>query len=204
MIHNQTREVHPTMYDTPTTVPMPASAPQRPSGWQRHKRWALPTITGILGFTLGSLSGAANTPAATTSPAPTVTVTATAPAAPPAAPAPTTPAPETSTESAAPAAPEAKDPTAKDFHLSLVVLSRENFDTAGSVITYRVKVDYTGGPAPDGATYQVRYQVNGGDAPQINNFTATNDTISTDSEEVIETPRNPHLTVKVLGVDRVS
>lgn len=93
-------------------------------------------------------------------------------------------------------------PTAKDFKLTVKVLKKECFGSAGCNLTYRVLVAYSGSTLDPAVTYEVGYQVRGGeDGPVINTLTVTGDTSSVDEEESVSTKNNStKLTVSATDV----
>lgn len=115
------------------------------------------------------------------------------------------------TTKAAPAAtePPVTEPTyatpkRSDFTLAVKILSKENFGSAGSNITYRIQLSQDGTKTYDPAkTYELTYQVNGGeDGPAVNTLTIQGDNYQTDNEEIASTKSvSDKLTVKVLSVE---
>lgn len=78
-------------------------------------------------------------------------------------------------------------PVAKDFKLTVKVLSKKCFGSAGCNITFRVVVAYSGEPIDPSESYEVIYDVKGGEEPYTNTLTVTGDESSVDSEESIST-----------------
>lgn len=102
------------------------------------------------------------------------------------------------------AEPTYATPKRSDFTLTIKILSKENFGSAGSNITYRIKVSQNGAKTYDPAkTYELTYQVNGGeDGPAVNTLTIQGDNYQTNSEEIASTgSTGDRLTVKVLSVE---
>jgi hypothetical protein len=114
-----------------------------------------------------------------------------------------TPAP-TSPPTTEPPAPAYATPTPKDFKLTVKVLQKENFGSAGSNITYRIDAGWskTFDPAK---TYEVTYEVRGGeDGPAINTLTVTGDEYEREREEFISTSSvSQKLTARVVAVEEV-
>ena len=111
--------------------------------------------------------------------------------------APTTSFEEPTTTTSAP-----EPPSAGDFAISIKVLSKHCFGSAGCNITYRIDPSYSGPPLDSSETYTITYEVTGvEDGPQINSFTLTGDQAQYDSEEMAQTTSaNAKLKAKVTGV----
>jgi hypothetical protein len=96
----------------------------------------------------------------------------------------------TSQPAAEPAAtePPANAPTPKDFTLTVKILSKQCFGSAGCNITFRVELSSNGvSPDPD-KTYEVTYEVRGvEDGPQINTLTIEGGKYRADEEEFAST-----------------
>lgn len=79
-------------------------------------------------------------------------------------------------------------PTKNDFKLTVKILKKECFGSAGCNITYRVQVSYEGQPLNPSETWEVTYEVRGGeDGPVINTFTVNGDQASVDERENLST-----------------
>jgi hypothetical protein len=77
---------------------------------------------------------------------------------------------------------------AGDFTLTLNVLSKKCFGSAGCLLTYAIDPAYTGSAPLTSQEYTVTYQVTGGeDGPQLNSFTGVGEQIRYDKEESIQT-----------------
>lgn len=171
------------------TPPPPAEPrPSKPAIWRRP--WVVGVAGLVVGIMLGGAIGSTDTPSPAAKPKAPVTQ-ATSPAATD-APAETTPA-ETY-----------RTPKASDFKLTVKVLSKENFDTAGSVITYRINAGWPDGYDPD-KTYEVTYEVRGPqDGAKVNTFTVTGDEYERPSEETVQTASTgTKLTAKVTAVEEI-
>jgi hypothetical protein len=160
--------------------PQPVQPVQQPPAKRRH-RWipwvAYPAVF-LVGVTVGMTGEDATAPAAS-SPEPTATASSTAPAE---------PAEETTVPSE-PAEPLYGEPSKSHFTLSVKTLKKECFGSAGCLVTYRILVDYSGGPTLDPSkTYEVIYEVRGGeDGPVTNTLTVTGTESSVDKEESLST-----------------
>jgi hypothetical protein len=99
--------------------------------------------------------------------------------------------PSTSTRSEPPPLPAAVQVTplkASDFTLTLNMLSKKCFGSAGCSLTYSITPLYTGTEQLDSQVYTVVYQVTGGeDGPQLNSFTGVGPQIHYQKEETIST-----------------
>jgi hypothetical protein len=99
-------------------------------------------------------------------------------------------------------------PSAADFALTVKVLKKTCFGSAGCNINYNIEVMYTGKPTEPGQTWDVTYEITGGDDPQINTFqfTSTSSTeynVLVPREEHIQTPSSDSvLTATVTAVSR--
>jgi hypothetical protein len=93
-------------------------------------------------------------------------------------------------------------PSAGDFAISVKVLSKHCFGSAGCNITYRIDPSYSGHLLDSGDTYTITYEVTGvEDGPQINSFTLTGDQVQYESEESAQTTSSSvKLKAKVTGV----
>lgn len=79
-------------------------------------------------------------------------------------------------------------PEPSDFKLSIRILEKKCFGSAGCNITYRINPAYTGPSLADDQELTVTYKVTGGDDPQINSFEMVGTEASFDSKEFISTP----------------
>ncbi|WP_173061762.1 hypothetical protein [Phytohabitans houttuyneae] len=100
--------------------------------------------------------------------------------------------------------PAYDEPTKSDFKLSIKVLKKECFGSAGCNIVFRIQVaasasfDKTLDPSK---TYEVTYEVLGGEDPLQNTFELTGDQSYVEEEEIISTATsNAKLTAVVLDV----
>ncbi len=67
-------------------------------------------------------------------------------------------------------------PSPADFVISIKILRKQCFGSAGCNVTYQIDPQYTGATPLKGRTLMVVYEVAGGeDSPQINNFTVRGD-----------------------------
>jgi hypothetical protein len=80
----------------------------------------------------------------------------------------------------------------EDFKVSLKILTKQCFGSAGCNVTFRIKPAFVGAlDMPSSGTTEVTYKVKGGDDPLVNTFTIDEDgTAHFDSEESISTPRS--------------
>jgi len=110
----------------------------------------------------------------------------------------------TSPPATEPAAPAYDTPTLRNFELTVKVLEKQNFGSAGSNITYRIEAGWskTFDPAK---TYELTYEVRGGeDGPAINTMTVTGDEYQRENEEYVSTGSvGQKLTVRATDVDEV-
>lgn len=178
----------------------PPAQSQPPPPPPTRKRWSttrivLVVVGAILGLFLligviGALAG--TEPASTTRPA-TQAATATAP---PLLSQPTSP-PATD-----PPAPTYATPKPRDFKLTVKVLEKQNFGSAGSNITYRIVADWSKTYDP-ATTYDVTYEVRGGeDGAAVNTFTVTGDEYQVEREEFISTATvGARLSARVTSVE---
>ena len=164
--------------------PPPASQPSLP--WYK-RGWVLLLAGLVVGLLFGSAIGSAD-PAPPTDRRPRTAATTPAPAA---------------TE----ATPEVTDPPEvvpkiRDFKLTVKVLSKQCFGSAGCNLTYRVDAGWPDGYDPD-VEYEVVYEVRGGeDGPQINTMTVQGDSYERSQEESISTSSaGKRLTAVVTSVE---
>jgi hypothetical protein len=103
---------------------------------------------------------------------------------------------------AVPEPPPAADapPKAADFRLTVKILRKQCFGSAGCNLSFRIDVAYDG-PTFTGS-YLVTYEVRGGeDGPLVNSFTIEGDTAQVESEETIGTKSSrSKLTARVTDV----
>jgi hypothetical protein len=79
-------------------------------------------------------------------------------------------------------------PSGRDFKLSLKILEKTCFGSAGCNLSVRVQVSYVGQTLDPSQTWEVTYEIRGGeDGPKINTFTVTGDQASVDQQELIQT-----------------
>jgi hypothetical protein len=91
-------------------------------------------------------------------------------------------------------------PTKADFKLSLKILKKECFGSAGCNISFRLQVAYDK-PFDPAKTYEVTYEVRGGEDPLQNTFEVNGDQATGETEEFISTARSTSkLSVVVLDV----
>lgn len=101
-------------------------------------------------------------------------------------------------------APTYATPTPADFTVTVKILRKKCFGSAGCNIRYRIDPEYTGAGLDPAATWLVTYEVHGvEDGPAVNTFEVTGDQASFDSEESAQTVSSKSkLTVKVTDVSR--
>src|SRR6185436_12085262 len=92
-------------------------------------------------------------------------------------------------------------PTPDMFTITVKVIEKKCFGSAGCNVTYQIEPTYTGTRPLPTSPVTVVYEVLGGDDPQTNRFTVTGDRVKFDSEESIQTPKSSSvLTAKVTAV----
>ncbi|MGI5286672.1 hypothetical protein ACQEVF_25490 [Nonomuraea polychroma] len=79
-------------------------------------------------------------------------------------------------------------PDAGHFKISIRVLKKSCFGSAGCNITYRIVPSYTGPALPDDRKLTVTYEIRGGEEPKINSFEVEGDKVRFDPRELIQTP----------------
>lgn len=111
-------------------------------------------------------------------------------------PAVTAPVVDTTTSTVAPYIP-----LASDFTVTVNVLTKDCFGSAGCDITYRIQPSYHGAALDSTQQYTVTYQVNGTQDPQIGSFTMQGDEASVQQEEIAQTTSSSaQLTAQVTNV----
>jgi hypothetical protein len=100
--------------------------------------------------------------------------------------------------------PQYAVPNAADFKVTVKILEKKCFGSAGCNITYRIDPQYVGELLDPAATWLVTYEVHGvEDGPQINTFEVTGSEASFEAEEIAQTASSKaKLTVKVTDVQR--
>lgn len=79
-------------------------------------------------------------------------------------------------------------PAPSDFVITVKVLSKQCFDTAGCVLSYQISPSYVGSTGLTDKPLTVVYEVKGGqDGPVINNFTVTGTSVRFPKMEVVQT-----------------
>lgn len=93
-----------------------------------------------------------------------------------------------------------KPPAPTDFAISIVVLEKSCFGSAGCNVSYRIDPSYSG--TRDASNLEVTYEVRGGEDPSINTFTIDDEgTAHFDSSEYASTASSgAELTAKVTAV----
>lgn len=95
-------------------------------------------------------------------------------------------------------------PTKSDFKLSLKILSKECFGSAGCDISFRVEPAYSGDEFDPSKTAEVTYEIIGSEDDYTNTFTMTGDTnASVDREESVQTGTAGKISVKITDVELV-
>lgn len=174
---------HPSTW--PPQVPPTTPPPRRP------KRWILAAVAGLAvaiaagGVALGVTRFHGGQPAATQ-----------------ASPTPTWSSVFGPTTNAA-AQPPAYTPTADDFKLTIKVLEKQCFGSAGCNITFRIELAYSGRPLSPSRTYEITYRVDGTDeAEYVNTLTVTGEQYRTQDRETVSTKSSKSvLTVVVTAVN---
>ena len=149
-------------------------------------------VLGAVAGALGSGGKKAAAPADTTSSAPSTTAPAVVPAPP-------------IVEEPSDTAPAYITPKKGNFTVTLKTLSKECFDTAGCIVTYRAKLSQslpTGALDPD-VTYDLTYVVHGDESgPQTETMYITGDQYEQPSEGLAQTPSSgTKLTVTVTKLE---
>ena len=173
---------YPTQPGWATQTPPAPQPPRRRSRRSRRTAILMASAAAILGLiVIGRLT---EDPATTTTPAPAARADAPAATSPP--------APE----------PSYATPKASDFDLTVKVLEKTNFGSAGSSITYRIEADWPAMTYDPDKTYEVVYEVRGGeDGAQINTMEVTGFDYQVEAEEFISTPTvGSRLTAKATSV----
>lgn len=95
-------------------------------------------------------------------------------------------------------------PAAGDFTVTVKILEKQCFGSAGCNITYRIDPEYVGDQLDPAVTWLVTYEVHGvEDGPQINTFEVTGSEAAFEAEENASTASTrAKLTVKVTEVLR--
>ena len=177
----------------PSTSPPGPPAGQPKPQWYR-RGWVLFAAGLVLGLLFGLAIGSAD-PTPPTDQRPRTAATA---------PAPTATEATTEVTSAPATDPPAVTPKIRDFKLTVKVLSKQCFGSAGCSLTYRVDAGWPDGYDPD-VEYEVVYEVRGGeDGPQINTMTVQGDSYERSQEESISTSSaGKRLTAVVTSVEEV-
>lgn len=100
--------------------------------------------------------------------------------------------------------PQYATPKAGDFKITVKILEKKCYGSAGCLVTFRIDPQYTGAPLDPSVTWLVTYEVRGvEDGPMVNTFEVTGDEASFDSEENAQTPTTTvKLSVKVTEILR--
>lgn len=108
------------------------------------------------------------------------------------------------TQSVVNQAPTYETPTPASFTVTVKVLKKKCFGSAGCNVTYRIAPEYTGGALDPAVTWLVTYEVHGvEDGPAVNTFEVTGDEASFEAEELASTKSSKSkLSVKVTDVAR--
>jgi len=152
----------------PPPPPPPSSTPP-PTRRRRRWPWVVLGVV-VLVVVVAALAGSPDEDEATSS-APTTT-----------APARTTAAPTTTTTAAA------YVPTPADFAITVVVLEKSCFGSAGCNVTYTIELAYLGPPLDPADTWQVVYDVTGGESVQTNTLEVTGTEYRFDEQSLTSTP----------------
>lgn len=79
-------------------------------------------------------------------------------------------------------------PAPSDFAISVKILSKQCFGSAGCVVSYQINPSYVGSTGLTDTPLTVVYEVKGGqDGPVINNFTVTGTSARFPKQEVVQT-----------------
>lgn len=172
-----TQQQIPPQPDLPYPGDQPSAAPPKTS---RRNTVIAAAIAGVVGILIGSGITAAAMSGGDEKPVSSVSAPTTAPA--------TTEPPAVEETTTEPPAPTYGTPTKADFKLTVKVLSKQCFGSAGCNLTYRILVAYSGPDLDPSATYEVLYQVRGGeDGPVDNMLTVEGTQSSVDEEESVST-----------------
>jgi len=92
------------------------------------------------------------------------------------------------------------EPKAADFTLTVKILEKQCFGSAGCSITFRVDLSGGGTLDPD-KTYELTYEVKGGEDPLINTLTVTGTKYErTDREHIDTSSSSKKLTVVIVSI----
>lgn len=95
-------------------------------------------------------------------------------------------------------------PAAADFTLTIKILEKQCFGSAGCLIDYRIELAYNGTvPLDPKTTYEVTYEVRGGTDTKINTLEVTGAEYERDNKESLQTKSSKNeLTAVVTSVTR--
>lgn len=166
------------MDNATTTVPQLApNGPAAKPGFVK-RRWVQLLGVGLGAFLLGMVTGVSGdtAPSKATASIPASTAASTAPVV--ESPAPVeTPTPE----------PPAVTPVPADFKVTLKVLEKKCFGSAGCNVSYRPQLAYGGLPLESGTTWEVTYSVKGAEDPIVGTLTVDGTSVSGPEEESTST-----------------
>lgn len=100
------------------------------------------------------------------------------------------------------AAAPAYTPKPEDFTLTIKVLEKQCFGSAGCNVTFRIELAYSGPTLSPSRTYEITYRVDGTDESEyVNTLTVTGDQYRTQDREMVSTKSSKSvLTVVVTSV----
>lgn len=169
----------PQAHPTPLTSPSPPTPPK----WTRRSLWIIAVIGAfILGVAVGVPAGTAGNTDGGSAPA---GETATAP---------------TSDGAVPPAIPESSRylPTPADFTVTVTVVEKQCFGSAGCNVTFRPELAYSGPPIDD--SFIVNYELAGTQDPFLGRLTITPDGQYSYNEEHVQTRPGAELSATVTQV----
>jgi len=112
----------------------------------------------------------------------------------------------TGTEAASQPTTQAPSLTASDFAVSLKIISKQCFDTAGCVVEYRPKIEANDLSKLAGeGTVEVSYKITGANDEIEGTFTITlgdDPQVTGQDQDVAQTPSAPSLKIKITNVDQ--
>lgn len=93
-------------------------------------------------------------------------------------------------------------PKPEDFTLTVKILEKKCFGSAGCSVVFRIELGYTGPPLDSARTYELTYEVAGTDeASYVNTLLVTGTTYRTDDREHVSTKSSKaELKATVTGV----
>ena len=78
-------------------------------------------------------------------------------------------------------------PTPTDFTLTVKILEKKCYGSAGCNVTFRIELAYSGPPLDAGRTYELTYEVAGVEDSYVNTLLVTGTQYRTDDRELVST-----------------